>query len=747
MRHLYLMLFLFAGWGLAPALRAGQISVTSFADAGPGSLRQALAQAAQGDTVLLPASGVIRLASALEVHGRVAVIGPGAPDFALDGQSLTPIFFLNDSADLILSGVTLRNGYTITGGGAISIQNGRLDARFCHFLRNKARYGGALNIGSAGFRAEALLTGCTFSGNEASVGPQNSEFAPLAGGAVYIDGRDTEYARVIAANCTFSGNSAVEWGGAAFAVGDINGAAQFRCTHCTLTRNEAAEAGALYNRRFASIVFRNSIVAENPSLFAPDFSGYIVSEGYNLFGNAGQSELETAPGDLLGILPELGPLGLNGGSTPVHPLACGSPAADAGIPRGQPADQRGLPRDAAPDLGAAEFDPGDAAWFSLDDSGPGSLRQAVQLACPGAVLTAPNPLTGTIALLSPIRISKDLEISGHALLPLALSGGGATRLLEIAPGVSAAVSWLTLREGRELQYGGGAILNQGRLALRHCTLHDSRSVAGGAIACYGNGDTASVLLEHCTLARNAAVLLDGGALDLRAVTHPASALLVHCTVTENTAAMRGGGFYQENGSSLTLRHCIVAGNSAMQGPDGWGTFTASGVSLIGSLEGISTPSGSLIAGVDPLLDPLDSYGGSTLTCRLQPGSPAIDAAQADPAYPLDQRGFPRVYGSQPDLGAYEFDPATAITPAWNAGALAVHPNPARAQAWLTLPAGFAGAGSLRIVSSAGAVLADLPVSAAPSGRIPLHFTLPAGIYRLILQDADRRWHANLTLLP
>jgi hypothetical protein len=63
---------------------------------------------------------------------------------------------------------------------------------------------------------------------------------------------------------------------------------------------------------------------------------------------------------------------------------------------------------------------------------------------------------------------------------------------------------------------------------------------------------------------------------------------------------------------------------------------------------------------DPLLDPLDSYGGPTQTHRLQSDSPAIDAGPPTDGDPIacpppstDQRGVSRPQGAACDIGAYE----------------------------------------------------------------------------------------------
>jgi hypothetical protein len=55
---------------------------------------------------------------------------------------------------------------------------------------------------------------------------------------------------------------------------------------------------------------------------------------------------------------------------------------------------------------------------------------------------------------------------------------------------------------------------------------------------------------------------------------------------------------------------------------------------------------------DPLLAPLDDYGGPTLTMLPLSGSPAIDAGGAT-TLTFDQRGFTRVVGARVDIGSVE----------------------------------------------------------------------------------------------
>src|SRR6478609_10107183 len=74
---------------------AATITVTNTNDSGPGSLRQALAVAHDGDSITFAVSGTITLTSGgLGVTKNVTISGPGADQLSIDGnQSPTqPVF-------------------------------------------------------------------------------------------------------------------------------------------------------------------------------------------------------------------------------------------------------------------------------------------------------------------------------------------------------------------------------------------------------------------------------------------------------------------------------------------------------------------------------------------------------------------------------------------------------------------------------------------------------------------------------
>src|SRR5262245_54847959 len=67
------------------------------------------------------------------------------------------------------------------------------------------------------------------------------------------------------------------------------------------------------------------------------------------------------------------------------------------------------------------------------DSGPGSLRQAIADALPGATITFTLPPSSTIRLTSgELTIDKDLTIIGSGLDNPVISGNNASRVVNIA---------------------------------------------------------------------------------------------------------------------------------------------------------------------------------------------------------------------------------------------------------------------------------------------------------------------------
>jgi predicted outer membrane repeat protein len=142
------------------AAAAANFTVTNTNDSGPGSLRQAIADAnsAPGpDTIDITAHGTLQLASTLLITDEVTLLGPGADLFAVDGGGVMGVFRIRDDrtvdGDVItlpvqanLADLTVQNGNANRGGG---IQNvGGLTLTNVNLLHNHASdIGGGADVG------------------------------------------------------------------------------------------------------------------------------------------------------------------------------------------------------------------------------------------------------------------------------------------------------------------------------------------------------------------------------------------------------------------------------------------------------------------------------------------------------------------------------------------------------------------------------------------------------------------------
>lgn len=295
---------------------------------------------------------------------------------------------------------------------------------------------------------------------------------------------------------------------------------------------------------------------------------------------------------------------------------------------------------------------------NTDDSGPGSLRDAVALAALNATITFNPALSGeTITLLSQLLLDKDVTVDASSLVDgIELSGDDATRIFRVDASASVTLSSLTVSSGLAL-FGGG-ILNDGGLVLNRCTLRDNHADDyGGGIFNDGN---ATLTVDRCTFSGNSAggAVFGGGG-----ISNDGELAVDQSTFTGNSAVSAGGGI-DNSGGVLTLRQSTVTANTAASG----GGVAAQGtVEIFNTIVAANT--GGQISGPfsggdnyttgDPLLAPLAGYGGRTFTRPPLPGSPVIDAALAS-AFTTDQREAPRVNGPLPDIGAVEAVPFSML---------------------------------------------------------------------------------------
>ena len=100
-----------------------------------------------------------------------------------------------------------------------------------------------------------------------------------------------------------------------------------------------------------------------------------------------------------------------------------------------------------------------------NDSGAGSLRQAIADAGAGDEITFAGTVTGTITLTSgELSINKNLTITGPGAHVLTITGNNASRVFYVQHGVEVTISGLTVANC-DITFAGGGILNEGTLTL------------------------------------------------------------------------------------------------------------------------------------------------------------------------------------------------------------------------------------------------------------------------------------------
>jgi hypothetical protein len=168
-------------------------------------------------------------------------------------------------------------------------------------------------------------------------------------------------------NCTIVHNQAGSYGGGI--VNYLNGASVM---NCTIAYNEAAiGGGAIQSQRIVNL--NNSIMAfnrVNTTIGNSANCGSIYTGSNNiqfpdLVQNINDRYCTTG---IIVANPMLGPLQDNGGPTLTMALLPGSPAINGGNAAfANPTDQRGIPRQGAPDIGAFEFVSSNVTLPNLED--------------------------------------------------------------------------------------------------------------------------------------------------------------------------------------------------------------------------------------------------------------------------------------------------------------------------------------------------------------------------------------------
>ncbi len=211
---------------------------------------------------------------------------------------------------------------------------------------------------------------------------------------------------------------------------------------------------------------------------------------------------------------------------------------------------------------------------SLNDNGPGSLRQAIAVATPGSTITFEASLRGTIVLVDVLDITKSLTIHGPGAQVLSIRGGNNIYRVNVHARASITISGLTFQNSTD-----GGILNEGTLTLINSVVSHNRSISGAGGGIHNHRGTLTLINSMVSHNTASGLYSSGGGI----FNDRGSLMLINSVITNNESSgdiqgADGGGIY--NGGTLTLTNSTVSGNTS-SGPGGGGQG-GGGISNFGS---------------------------------------------------------------------------------------------------------------------------------------------------------------------
>ncbi len=168
---------------------------------------------------------------------------------------------------------------------------------------------------------------------------------------------------------------------------------------------------------------------------------------------------------------------------------------------------------------------------NCNDSGPGSLRDALASAASGSIITF--SLSCDIKLNSTLTVSKTLTLDGSGY-QVTLDGQQAVQVLLVPSGVTFTLKTLAIANGSS----GGGIVNNG-------TLHIGNSTVSGN---FGDGidNFGTVRISNSTVSDNFLNgIFNGGT----------------ASITNSSVSGNGDAGIESNGSTVSITNSVVAGNS------------------------------------------------------------------------------------------------------------------------------------------------------------------------------------------
>lgn len=583
--------------------------VQSLSDSGPGSLRETLASAVDGDVVDLgDLRGRITLASSLVTSADVTIKGPGRDLLTIDGAQRGRVITSNGS--LALSGVSITGGAVVDGGstyvvggclfvqGDLHMTNATISGCSIGDATMRNAYGGAIGVGGTAYVKYSTISDSTVTANQFTVGGGIVSIGQTAFLSSTISGNHVN--QVAAPEGSTPGTSSVFFaggGGAAVPGMNSNPNMYTAVVMSNVTNNSVAAAGGVYSNGTDVLPvdghgIGGGMLVAAPTVIASTISGNATQSNGNAYGGGVYATAYLPPPPTL--------------------AAPGKPLLTLG---------GAIPSGTAPSFKYADIS-GNSVTSSNGDAHGGGLASVMPLTIVASAFTH-----NTAHTTGPHWAGGGAAVSMH---------GGLSILASTISGNQA-----TSDDAGGLSWGGGVAMWWNEpLQMTESTVSGNQSAApaGG----YSGGIGASIVqIANSTIAFNTAQYNGGLTLYGNA---PSSQSIISTIIANNTATDNPGGadLYATDNPAIDGDHNLVISGSGLT----WST---------------STP-----LTTDPHLLPLAFNGGPTQTHALPVGSAAVDAGSNPQSLTYDQRNYARVVGASADIGAYELDTDRIFTNGFDA---------------------------------------------------------------------------------
>jgi hypothetical protein len=220
-------------------------------DSGPGSLREAISLAGDGDTIVFQKSltghTIALKTGELDITKSLSILGLGADRLTVSGKDLSRVFAISSGADVTIDALRISHGKAAAGGaidnlGDLTLTNsvlsdsqsvggvgggGIFNEAGAHLTlsgsvltANRAVAGAGTDVLGGGLlnQGDATVTGCVFEENEA-VGGQAQDSSDQIGGSAGGGLDNFSGATLTLTRSRFVGNRAVAAAGTDFGIG------------------------------------------------------------------------------------------------------------------------------------------------------------------------------------------------------------------------------------------------------------------------------------------------------------------------------------------------------------------------------------------------------------------------------------------------------------------------------------------------------------------------------------------------